>query len=109
MLDDTTSKDDHTWLFGLQGTIVQPSDIFDEINDEAFFSPWLEVDDITKGAISEGRAIDWNIVLLAPVVDAVWVVDLLADTSDNHGRGEDGAILLLFFVHLNDKGLEPAL
>ena len=53
-----------------------------EVADEASLSPRVEVDYITQGPISEGRAVNGYLILPAPVVDAVLILDFLSDPSD---------------------------
>jgi len=60
----------------------------------------VEVDHVSEGTISKGRAVDRNIVLPAPVIDTLLVVDLLTDSGYNFLRREYSSLLLLLLVHL---------
>ena len=81
----------------------------DDVNDEAWLSPFVKVDHITEGTISEGRTVDRDVVLPAPVVDAVWVVNLLSDACYDLGWSEDLAFFLLLFEHIVHEREEPFL
>lgn len=109
MLDNTASEDNHSALLGLKGTIIEQTNVLHEINNKARLSPCLEVDDISESSVSEGRAEDIDIVLPAPVVDAVLIVNLLTDAGDNLRGCENGALILLLLMHLFDKRQEPLL
>ena len=107
MLDDASSKDDHTAFLCLQRAIIQKSNVLNKINDEALLAPRLEENDIAKGSIREGRAEDGDIVLPAPVVNAFLVVDTLTNAGNNLLRRENCPVILLLFVHFFHDGLEP--
>jgi len=79
VLDHATAKDNHARLLGEDSGVVQPLDVLDEVNDETTFLPGVEVDDIAESSVSEGRAVDLDVILPAPVVDGVFMIDLLAD------------------------------
>ena len=81
----------------------------DDVNDEAWLPPLIEVDHITEGTVGESGTVDRNFVLPAPVVDAVWVVNLLSDARDNLGWSKDLAFLLLLFEHIVHEREEPFL
>lgn len=80
MFDDATAENNHAGLLGVDGGVVQLLDVLDEIDDETFVLPRVEVDDVTKGTIGKGWAIDGDIILPAPVIDRLFVVDLFSDT-----------------------------
>jgi len=109
MLDDATAENNHAAFLGFEGRVVKQSDILSNIDNKAVLSPRLEVDDVSEGAICEGGAEDGNIVLPAPVVDAIFIIDLLTDFGDDFLGCENGALRLLLIVHLLDQGLEPRL
>ena len=85
MLDHASSKDNHATFLRSQGTIVELSNILNEVNDEALLTPSIKIDDISKCTISEGRTVDRNIILPAPVINALLVIDLLTDACYNLG------------------------
>jgi len=109
MLDDTTSEDNHRALLGLQCAVVEQTNVLDKVHDETFFTPRLEEDDVTESSISEGWAEDRDVVLLAPVVDAILVVDAFTDEGDDFLRRPNRSLRLLLLVHLLDNRLEPGL
>ena len=55
----------------------------DDIANETWLSPLVEVNHITKGTVSECWAVDRDFVLPAPVVDAVFVVNLFTNARDD--------------------------
>jgi len=69
----------------------------------------VEVDDIAESSVSEGRAIDLDVILPAPVVDGVFMIDLLADFVNNHTWCPNFAIFFLFFVTLLHNRHKPSL
>ena len=109
MFDDAATEDYHATPFCPQSTIIKQTNVLNEVNDKASLTPSVEVNDVSEGSISEGWAEDRNIVLPAPVINAVFVVDLLSDALDDLRGGEDGALFLLLFEHLLNQGEEPSL
>lgn len=109
VLDDAAAEDDHTAALGLQGAVIQQTDVLHEVNDKARLAPCVEVDDVSEGPVGERRAENGDLVLPAPVVDAVLVVNFLAHASYDLGRRENCALLFLFPEHLLHQGQEPLL
>merc|ERR1712157_10596 len=83
MINHTSTKDDHTTSLRLQCTIVKKLNILDDINDEPCLSPSIEVDHIAECTICERRTVDWDFIFPAPVVDAVFIIDLLTNPSND--------------------------
>ena len=83
MFDHATSKDNHTALFSPQSRIVERSDVLHEVNDETRLSPRLKVDDVTQSSVCEGGAVHRDLILPAPVVNALLIVDSLPDSIDD--------------------------
>jgi hypothetical protein len=109
MFDDATSENNHAGLPGMDSRVVQFLDILNEIDYKALILPRVEIDDITERTIRKSRTVDWDIVLPAPVVDRVLVVDPFSDAGDNLLRALKDTSLLLLFVHFVDDGEEPRL
>ena len=63
---------------------------------------------VSDGSISESRAKDRNVVLIAPVVDAFLVVDFLSKSMDELARSPSDIILFLLFGHLGKKRKQKA-
>ena len=109
MFDDTTSKDDHSRFLCPQCSIIQQSDILYQVHDKARVLVRIEEDDVTKGSICKGRAKDRDVILPAPIVDAIFIIDLLSHTGDDLLRRENLTFLLLLLVHLLHHRLKPFL
>ena len=109
MFDDATSENNHAGLPGMDSRVVQFLDILNEIDYKTLILPRVEIDDITERTIRKSRAVDRDIVLPAPVVDRVLVVDPLSDAGDNLLRALKDTSLLLLLVHFVDDGEEPRL
>jgi len=89
--------------------IIELLDILDQINNKTRVLPRIEVDHVSERSIRKRGAINRNIILPAPVVDRILVVDPLPDSLDDFLRSEKHPILLLLFVHLIHQRQEPTL
>jgi len=86
VLDDAASQNYHATTLGSKGTVVQKTNVLHKIDNKSSLSPGVKVNDITESSIGESRAENWDVVLPAPVVDAIGVIDLLTNASDYLGR-----------------------
>ena len=109
VLDESSANYNNAWLRSLPCHFVDPSDVHHNVEFEWFFRvlPSVEVENISNWSISDGRREDGDIVLPAPVVNWLFIVDFLAKTMDE-GRGSP---LLSFFIllsaHFSQNRMEP--
>ena len=88
----------------MQSLIIKKSNVLGDINDEASFLIGVEVNDITDCAISQCWSMHRDVILPAPIVNALLIVYFLPHSIDDHARRPDGTLLLLLFVHLLNYG-----
>jgi len=78
MLDESAAEDDHARLLGVEGNVVDSSNVADNVHDKARVAVRVEVKHVAQRAVRDRRAVHGDVVLVRPVVDRVWMVDLLA-------------------------------
>mmetsp|Transcript_7044 Transcript_7044/g.14144 ORF Transcript_7044/g.14144 Transcript_7044/m.14144 type:complete len:398 (+) Transcript_7044:309-1502(+) len=105
VLDNATSEDDHTGLVGTGSSLVNATDVTNNVKDEVIILVGAEVEHVANAAVSDRRAIDGNVVLVGPVVNRLRVVDLLTKAVDHLARGPGDTLLKLLLVHfVKDRG-----
>ncbi|GBE61055.1 actin II [Babesia ovata] len=95
VLGKTATQNDDAGLPGAHRHVVDEADVADDVDAQ---SSGL------AAAVEHG-----DLVLVAPVAERRFVVDLLAEVVDEHGRSPVDALLLLLAVHLVQPGLNPVL
>lgn len=85
MLGGGTSDNDSTSASALDGDVINEDNVLRDVDDETGSLVVMEVEHVTDGAISDTRAEHRDVVLVAPVVNGVLVVDLLTESSDDLG------------------------
>ena len=68
---------------GFHSFIIHCPDVSHNVNHKSRAFVGVEVQHVAQGAICEAWAVHRYLVLVGPVVDAVWVVDLLAQAVDD--------------------------
>lgn len=96
---NTSSQNQSTRLFGSHGDLVDFSDVLDDVEDEVVFVGVGE-EHIADSAVGYGWAEYGDVVFVAPVVDALGVVDLFAEPSDHLARSPDDFLFDLLLIHL---------
>ena len=109
VLNDAAAQNNHATALGLEGAIVQQADVLHEVHDEARLTPRVEVDNVAQRAVSEGRTEDGDLVLPAPVVNALLIVDFFAHPSDYFRGREDDPLFFLLAVQLLHQRQKPGL
>ncbi len=116
MFNNPTSEDDHACPDGMDGHGVDLTDVFYDVDFQMERGGLVrvEVEHITYTPVCEGGAEDGDVVLIAPVVDAPLVVDLLAQTVDDLAGGPVDGLLgvlggLLLLEHGGEDGHDPVL
>ena len=63
MLADSTAQNDHAGFLGLDAQVVEPANVTDQIDDQAWILVRVEIEHITQAAVRQGRTKDGNAVL----------------------------------------------
>lgn len=98
----TSSEDYCPGLFGLHANLRDFLMVLDDVKVEVIFVGVGE-EDVSDSAVSDSRAEDWNVVLIAPIVDALLIVNLLAEPMNEFAGCPANVIFLLLFGHLGIK------
>lgn len=116
MLDETATENDHACSLGPYRDGVDATDILDDVDAQLARGglEGVEIEHIAQAPISEGRAEDGDVVLVSPVVNRAWVVNLLAKTVDDLARGPGDGVRgvlagLLLLQELVEDGHDPVL
>lgn len=95
----TSSKDNCSRFLCLHRHFAQLLDVLDYVNHEVVLEGVRE-EYISNASVCNGRREDRNFVLIAPVIDTVFIVDFSSETLNEFGRRPVDLILNLFLVHL---------
>lgn len=102
MLNDTTTKYNHTTLFSKETSIINKLNVLNKVYYESLFFPRVEIYHIAECTICKSRTVNRNVVFPAPVVDRSLVLDLFSNPSNNFAWSENCSLLLLLFVAFLD-------
>jgi len=86
----------------LHCNVVERPHVLDDVQLEAAALVGLEVKHVPNRAVGNGRAEHRNLVLVAPVVHRLFVVDFLAQAVDELGRSPGQlavAFVLIYVAH----------
>ena len=96
---------------------VDGHDVLDNVDDESRVHIGVEEEHVADAAVGDRRTKDRNVVLGAPVVHRLLVVDPLSQELDHLGRGPDHSLcvrrglhthlLLLLLQHVIKNGHHP--
>mmetsp|Transcript_29539 Transcript_29539/g.72876 ORF Transcript_29539/g.72876 Transcript_29539/m.72876 type:complete len:485 (+) Transcript_29539:130-1584(+) len=86
VLDHPPADDDGPRVLCLHRLHVDPPDVAHEVEHEPRFLVRVKEEHVPNGPVCERRAVDGDVVLGAPVVDALLVVDLEAHPPDHARR-----------------------
>lgn len=78
MLDYTTAQNNHARLLGMHGLVVDATNIGHQVQNKARTFVRVKINHVTQRAVGDGRTVDWNVILVAPIVNRCWVIDFLA-------------------------------
>ena len=92
------SENDDSRLWGFHGNFIDLSRVTYNIASKLVFVG-VGKEYVTDSTVGESWTVDGDVVVVAPVVDAVWVVDLLAEALYHLARGPVDLLFLLFFKH----------
>lgn len=116
VLDEPAAQDNHASPLGADGHGVDAADILDEVDLELQGGRLesVEIQHVAQAAVSDGRAENWDVILIGPVVDRTLVVDLLAEAMDDLGGRPVDLLIgtlagLLLLQHFVEDGHDPVL
>ena len=81
----TAAQNEHASLSRscFNGFIIHGAYVGYDVQNQSWIAVGVEKQHVPNGPISQGRAVDWNFILPGPVVDAVFVSNLLSQASDH--------------------------
>mmetsp|Transcript_7046 Transcript_7046/g.7985 ORF Transcript_7046/g.7985 Transcript_7046/m.7985 type:complete len:284 (+) Transcript_7046:278-1129(+) len=100
VLDDSAAQNNHPCLLRVHRELIDLANVLQNVDDKAAFVEVVEKQIVSDRSVGQSWAEHWDVILPAPVVSALFVVDRLAHPVDDHARREDRALLNLLFVHL---------
>eukprot|EP00968_Pinguiococcus_pyrenoidosus_P002971 scaffold173_cov221-Pinguiococcus_pyrenoidosus.AAC.1 len=106
MLHQAASQDDHARGPRIHGLVVEKADVSRDVQDEALPLVAKEIEHVPDAPVGDGGTEHGDVVLVAPVVHARLIVNLLPKPMDHLAGRPDGSFLLLV-QHLVQKRVHP--
>jgi hypothetical protein len=127
MFADSAAENNHACFFGFPRTIIQITNIADNIEDEARGFEGVEIKHVSNRSVCKSGAKDRNVILyklilawcpetsgmdnrlylISPIIHGFFVIDLFSQSSDKRTGRPYYATLLLFRKHSVQYGSEP--
>ncbi len=109
MLGRGAAQNDRARVHREQAHQVHALDVLDQVELEARVRERMKEQGVADGSVGHGRTKHRNVVLVAPVVDRLFIVDLLAHALDELRRRPVGALLPLLNQALVQDLQQPRL
>mmetsp|Transcript_8716 Transcript_8716/g.15293 ORF Transcript_8716/g.15293 Transcript_8716/m.15293 type:complete len:282 (-) Transcript_8716:641-1486(-) len=107
VLDEPTSKNNHTGLLREQCCIVNGANVTCDVNHEPGFAVRMKVDHISNATIRESGAEHRDVILVRPIVHRAGIVDFLTEPMDHRAWRPNLAFVALLIHHLIENGVHP--
>lgn len=116
VLDNPATENDHPRPLGSNGERVDTADVLYQVDLQLLWRSLegVEVEHIAQAPIRDGGAEDWDVVLVRPVIDGAFIVDLLPEAVDHLGGRPVNLVVgtlagFLLLEHLIQDGHNPIL
>jgi hypothetical protein len=90
-------------VLSIHGDLVDLTNILDNVNVEIWLIVGVEKQIISNSSISDGWAEDRDVILPAPIIDTIFIVDGFTHSVDDLAWSEDSSFFFLLFMHFFDQ------
>lgn len=104
----TSSDNNHSWFLSFHRHLAYLLMILNYINVEIIFK-WVSKQTVSNSSISKSRTKNWDIVLIAPIVNTFFIVDFFSKSMNKLAGSPSDIFFFLLFCHLSKNGKKKAL